>query len=113
MNTTPKKNPKNILELNNLNQKPMNYRQLNEALKNLNSLRNSGKRVERVIEKEIGEESSQGDEGISYEVYKSPVEGIFIKLKITTDSYGNNDHVAGIEFVTPKEKTVTSYEPIN
>ena len=91
----------------------MNYKQLNDCLKNLNSLRNSGKRIERIIEKELDGEGSQGEEGVSYEVYKLPIENVFIKLKITTDSYGNNEHVAGIEFVTPKEKTITSYEPIN
>ena len=114
MNTTP--NPKNISELNknNLNQKTMNYKQLNDFLKDFYSLRNSGKRVTKVVEKEITDPNGQqGEEGVSYEVYKLPIEGVFLKLKITTNSNGDDERVAGAEFVTPKEKTVISYEPIN
>ncbi len=88
---------------------------LNKILKDLHSIRNSGKRVERIVVKDLSEYDggSQGDSSEIYEVY--PIEGeenLFIKLEIGSDSYGCNEYVSGIQFVQPTERTVTCYEPI-
>lgn len=91
---------------------------LNKILKDLMNIRNSGKRIERTVIKDLndehyGGEGSQGDSNEIYEVY--PIEGetgLFIKLEIGSDSYGDNEFVAGIEIVRPVEKLVTLFEPI-
>lgn len=89
--------------------------QLNKMFQDFNNLRNSGKRVERTVVKDLSsyEDGSQGDSNESYEVY--PVEGekdLFIKLQIGSDSYGYNEFVVGMQFVRPTEKLVTLFEPI-
>lgn len=87
----------------------MDYKQLNDLLGDLQNLRNT-KYEQRIVEHEIDGEGSQGDEGLSYEVYKVPFEeGLFLKLKITTDSYGDNESIAGVEFVKPIEKKILQY----
>lgn len=88
----------------------MNFKQLNEVLKDIPALRS--KRVERTVEHEVDGES-QGDEGVAYEVCPLPYDGLYVRLRITTDSYGDNESVSGIEFVQPIEKQITRYEPVN
>lgn len=39
-------------------------------------------------------------------------EELFIKFKITSDSYGDNEQITGIQFVKPKVVTVTQFEPV-
>ena len=89
----------------------MNLTKINEVLRDLNKLRNSGKTVEvEVVKKIDGEE--QGEEGLSYEVYKLPEDNLYVKLKITTDSYGEDERISGLEFVQPKEVTITQFKAI-
>lgn len=89
----------------------MNYEQLNEKLKDLRKIR-YGKPVHTEVVNSInGGYSDQGEEGLSYEVYDIGLEdGLFLKLTITIDSYGDSEKISGIEFVRGKEKTITVYE---
>ncbi len=91
------------------------YVQLNAVLADLNAIRYNSSLVERVVEKEIDDpDGEQGENGVSYEVYKLPFDGeTFIKLTITTDSYGNNETVSGVQFVRPVTKQVTAYEAVS
>ena len=94
----------------------MDYKQLNELLGDLPSFRwkNRTMKVMEQLEKSIGGEGEQGEEGISYEVYPNPYEvGTFIKLTIATDSYGENEYIKGLQFVKPEIKSITDYKPIN
>jgi len=88
-----------------------NLKELNPILKNLNEFRskNRNKRIEINRVKTIEEEGEQGMEGLTFEIYPFQ-DDVFIKLRITTDSYGYNENVTGIEFVTKTEKTITTYE---
>ncbi len=86
-------------------------------LKEINSLLSDFKKL-RILKKihqetiiELDGEGSQGDTNLKYEVYEAGP-GAFIKLTINSDSYGNNEFVAGLQFVNPSPKTVTVYEPI-
>jgi hypothetical protein len=90
----------------------MDFRQLNALLKNLESLRNGKNLLERDIVHKIEDEGNQGDEGVSFEVYQIPGHNLHVRLRITTDSYGDNEKIAGIEFVQPIEKTITRFESI-
>lgn len=90
----------------------MDYKQLNDKLKNLSTLRHSSKLVHKEVVNEVdGDYGSQGEQGLTYEVYDIGLEaGMFVKLSITTDSYGDNESISGLEFVQGKEKKVTVYE---
>lgn len=91
----------------------MEFQKLNSLLKDLRSLRVKRNLVSTEVIHSIEDEGHQGEEGVSFEVYKiEGVDDIYMKLKIVTDSYGDNDSVAGIEFVQPIQKTITGYEPI-
>jgi hypothetical protein len=89
-----------------------NLKQLNEILRDLPNLRRSTPEGVEIVKRinSNGGDGEQGEEGVSYEVYKLPIDNLYVKLKITTDSYGDNEAVSGIEFVSPVEKTVTTYE---
>lgn len=89
----------------------MDFKQLNELLKDLREIRN-GKMVTKDVVHQIDGEGDMGEEGVSFEVYKIPYDGMHIRLKIVTDSYGDNESIAGIEFVQPIEKTIKTFEPI-
>jgi len=93
----------------------MDYQKLNEILGDLNSFRfkNRSKKLNTEVIHKVEGEGSQGDYGLTYEIYPCPFDSkVFISLRITTDSYGDNESVTGITFVTLTTKTVTSYEPI-
>lgn len=88
----------------------MKWEELNSVFKSFAELRwSKDKRVSQDVIKTLSGEGSQGDSGLSYEVYKLS-EDVYVKLRISTDSYGDNEFVAGLEFVQPKQKNVTVYE---
>lgn len=91
----------------------MDYKEVNEVLGELRVLRQNNNLVERTVVNEITSDGgSQGESNEIYEVYKTKIEGVFVKLKISYDSYGYNEFVDGIQFVRPTEKTITTYEPL-
>jgi len=79
----------------------MDYKKINEALRDISAIRNK-KAVETV----------KTDEDTTDEVYPSEIEDVFIKLTVTTDSYGDNEKITSIQFVSPVTKNITNYEPI-
>lgn len=88
----------------------MDLKQINKILKDLEKIRRGKPLSIDVINKVNGKYSSQGEEGLSYEVYE--IEGFYVKLTITTDSYGDDESIQGVEFVQPQQKTITVYETI-
>lgn len=79
----------------------MDYKKINESTKSLSSLRNRGKKVH----------SETDEDGEIFEVYDIGLEnGLFIKLEITEDSYGEYQYVCGFEFVQAVKKEVIVYE---
>lgn len=88
-------------------------KKLNKYLSDFNQIRYNGKRINEEIVKSIDAEyPRQGDTGLSYETYELEP-GLYIRFTITTDSYGNESSLSGVQFVQPVTKTITSYEPIN
>lgn len=88
---------------------------LNTILADLDDFRykNKSKLKQTNVVKEIDGDGEQNESGLSFEVYPFPgIENLYVKLRITTDSYGDNEAVTGIEFVKPTEKVVTVYEKI-
>jgi len=83
----------------------MDYAKVNQALKNLDSLRGSGNAVEKVS-------SEDNHYNGKTEVYKID-EDVYVKLTIYEDSYGENEYVTGIEFVQPTEVKVTNFIPLS
>lgn len=93
----------------------MNYKLINEQLSDIDALRsNQKKRISKEIIYEVnGENGEQGQEGLAYEFFDIGLEdGVVLKMTITTDSYGDNETVSGIEFVKPIKKEVTVFETI-
>lgn len=90
----------------------MDFKQLNELLKDLSRIRNNNEQISKDVIHTIEDEGNQGDEGVSYEVYKIPYDNLYVRLTIKTDSYGDNEYVSGIEFVQPIEKTIQTFESI-
>lgn len=90
----------------------MNLNKLNELFSDFKKLRKSGYKQSTEVIRAIQDEGIMGDEGISYEIYQIPNFEFLIKLKIVTDSYGNNESVAGIEFGISVEKVIKGFEPI-
>ncbi len=81
----------------------VSYSQLNELLEEFYILR-SGTCVEKTVVE---------DEEVTYEVYKAPFgDDLYIKLKLRTDSYGENEYVSGLQFVKQVTKNVTGFESI-
>jgi hypothetical protein len=56
------------------------------------------------------DEKSQGDYGILTSVYYNNEENLYLQVTKETDSYGENEHIKSIKYVTPISKTVTIYE---
>lgn len=108
----------------------MDYSLLNIVLKNLSQIRSGENtwnsqpeelkklkltKVHVEILKELDGEGEQGASGESYETYALPKEfgqGVFLRLQIGTDSYGDNSFVAGIQFVKQVERKIKGYESI-
>lgn len=86
----------------------MDYKKINEKLKNLDNFRYESKPVF------TNEPNSVGEEETIYnweEVYDIGLEdGMFVKLNIQTNSYGYDESIVGLEFVQAQEKKVTVYE---
>jgi len=92
----------------------MDFQQLNALLKDLKGIRRNKdlKLIEKDVIHVIEDEGRQGEEGVAFEVYKLPYDNLHVRLKITTDSYGDNEAVSGIEFVQPIEKQIQTFETI-
>lgn len=90
----------------------MDYKKLNAMLKDLNALRNSSKMVEKTVVKDLSGREEQGKSNEIYEIYPTDEKDIFIRLTINSDSYGCNEFVNGVEFVSPVQKQVTNYESV-
>ena len=39
-------------------------------------------------------------------------EELYVKIELTSDSYGDNEQITSIQFVKPKVVTVTQFEPV-
>ena len=58
-----------------------------------------------------GGEGSQGDENVYAKIFQSVANpDVYIKVIYYTDSYGYGSYMRGVQFVTPKQKTVTVFE---
>lgn len=92
----------------------MDFTEINKILSDLRGFRSSNRsnKISENVVKKINTDydGEQGEEGLSFEVYKTQIEGVFVKLEIRTDSYGYNDFVNGATFVREVEKTVKVYE---
>ncbi len=86
---------------------------INKALKDIYTLRFNSK-YKKVSSSKTDNcnngYGSQGEYDEIQEVYDLNYEGLFLKLTLTTDSYGNNETISSIQLVKPTTKTVTVYE---
>ena len=61
-----------------------------------------------------GDDGNQGEYNESFIFYKHPglPENVFMRETYNTNSYGYDERIETIDFVTGKEKTITIFEPI-
>lgn len=94
----------------------MDFQFLNSLLKNLEYPDN--KLLKQVERQEVSTpinthygDGLQGEENVFVKIYQSVQQpNIYIKVTYFTDSYGSGSYVRGVQFVQPKEKTVTVFE---
>jgi hypothetical protein len=91
----------------------MNYKQPNEILANLNNPKEGLTLMSTNESADYYEEKNQGDEGLKVEIFAVDADPeIFLKIVKATDSYGDNEHITSIQFVTKLTKTIDTYEPV-
>ena len=92
----------------------MNYKKINEVLSDLSAYNLSKKypKVETKQSDNYHEEKNQGEFGVKTEVFKLDFDDLFLKVTTHTDSYGDRETVAKVEFVKPVVKQITVYEAI-
>lgn len=92
--------------------KNMDFKKINEQLKDLGNFRYKNKPVAKTDVYLI--RSGDGEQGKTDEIHEiyDLGDGVFVKLIVNSDSYGDNRFVNGIEFVKPVTKTVTDFEAI-
>ena len=93
----------------------MNYKLINEALKDISLLRWKHPKFNKVSDSKIdnlrgGESQGEYDELI--EVYSLGEADLHLKLVLRTDSYGDNEYVHSIQIVKPIVKQVTDFESV-
>lgn len=89
----------------------MDYKKLNNLLKDIEYTRRNSKAMNITIVKKI-DEPEQVEEGISYEIYDIGCEDMLLRLELHTDSYGDNERLVGIQFVKGVQKMAIVYEEI-
>ena len=93
----------------------MELKQINEVLQDLSqhTLQKKFKLVEENQPRNYWSEKNQGDTSTRTEIYEVDKDKkVFLKISRQTDSYGTNQSIVGISFVTPKEVKVTAFEAI-
>lgn len=93
----------------------MELKQINEVLQDLSqyTLQKKFKLVESNEPRNYWSEKNQGDTSTRTEIYEVDKKTkTFLKVSRQTDSYGDNESIVGISFVTPKEVKVTAFEAI-
>lgn len=93
----------------------MELKQINEVLQDLSqhTLQKKFKLVESNEPRNYWSEKNRGDTSTRTEIYEVDKDKkVFFKISRQTDSYGDNESVVGISFVTPKEVKVTAFEAI-
>lgn len=89
----------------------MNYKLINEALKDIGALRYN-KRFTKVSTKTTQEGEHEGSYGEIIEIYELGEDDLHIKLVLRSDSYGDNESVYSVQIVKPVVKQVTDFETI-
>lgn len=87
---------------------------INEALKDIYSLRSSKKfkKVSDSMVDNLRGEERQGEYNEIIEVYSLGMDDLHIKLVLHTDSYGDNETVTSMQIVKPVTKTVQDFETV-
>lgn len=93
----------------------MNYKLINEALKDIEALRYNNKKFKKVsnsIVDNLRGDDRQGEYNEIIEIYELGEDDLHIKLVLRSDSYGDNESVHSIQIVKPVVKQVTDFETI-
>lgn len=97
----------------------MRLEKLNKLLENFNNIENnsllkfiSRENVHMGVSDSSYSDGVQGEEDNYYKIFKIDGESEFLRVEYYTDSYGDNEAVRGVSFVSPVEKVINSFEPV-
>lgn len=88
----------------------MDLKKINELLSDLEKIQAEGKLISSDRSDNYYHEKNQGERGLAVEIYDIGEDGLFLKLVKNTDSYGDNESIVGVQFVTAQTKEVVVYE---
>lgn len=86
----------------------MDLKKINELFEDLDVLKGA-KLISTNESDDYYEEKDQGTVGLKVEIYNIGETDVFLKVVKNTDSYGSEEKVVGLQFVTAVEKTITTY----
>ena len=90
------------------------YKLINEVLANLDEY-SLGKRYAVVAEekdRDFGTELDQGETSKKHIVFKLPMDDLYLKVTVISDSYGDREWVSSVQFTRPVIKTVQEFIPL-
>lgn len=88
----------------------MELTKINEILSDLINLKSRYVLISSDKSGNYHEEKSQGAVGMLIEIYNINEENVFLKVLTESDSYGYNERVTSVQFVSAKTKEVVVYE---
>jgi len=93
----------------------MDYKEINKVLSNLDKYAQGNGAIETTVINGLDYDSSnEGEEGETHYIFNfNKEENIFLKAIVKTDSYGDNERLASLQFVQPVEVKVQNYTEIN
>lgn len=62
------------------------------------------------VSSDYNEEKDQGEEGLKVEIWDVGEATFFLKVRYATNSYGYDEHIKEIKFVTATEQTEITYD---
>lgn len=87
----------------------MNIEKINSILSVMDNFESKFKLISSDKSDGYHDEKSQGEEGLKVDIYDIGEPEIFLKVVTSSDSYGDDEKVSQIQFVTAKVKTVIEY----
>ena len=93
----------------------MDYKKLNEALTDLNewALNKKFTLIAKTTSDNWGKELDQGEESQKSIVYDIGLgDSVYMKVVLSTDSYGHETGISSVQFVKPIEQVVTNFEAV-
>lgn len=88
----------------------MNYTKLNNSLKDLTDIKL--RKISSFKPEDYDNEKNDGQTSERIDIYDLEQDDLFLKVVITSDSYGDEKGITSIQFVKPIIKSITDYQSV-